>query len=434
MILIVFFIQHQSKHEIHILKTGKYYQLKINYPLLHSKEIDSEIKEYVYKNKKEFLNKVSKIKNIEKSGKYDFIVQYQMSHEDNVYHIRLETHVYTGEKYIRDDKSFHYDVKNKKFLTLNHYLKDESSLEKLSLLSYYYIMEYGQNIGKSFAEDIVKEKTIPNIENFIHFDFKPNGFEILFPFYEIPNWKDGDIKIIIPYNEINELLKPQYQKKEKEILKEPITPENRNLGKYKNKKLIAFTFDDGPSTSTTSSLLDGLRKYDAKVTFFVLGNRIEANEEVLKRAYKEGHVIGSHTYNHRNLLLLSDYERMQEIKSTNDLIEHVIGIKPILLRPPYGNINDDIKKLSHMHTVQWSIDTLDWKNKDKEVIANEIVEKAQDGAIVLLHDLYQTSVDGALLAMERLEAEGYAFVTILELARLKNIDLDYTTSYFNFSN
>lgn len=86
-----------------------------------------------------------------------------------------------------------------------------------------------------------------------------------------------------------------------------------------------------------------------------------------------------------------------------------------------------------MYNILWDLDTEDWKYKDKDRIANYIVDNAHDGAIVLLHDLYETSVDGALLAMERLEKEGYAFVTIEELALLKNIKLDKTKSYYQLS-
>ena len=85
-----------------------------------------------------------------------------------------------------------------------------------------------------------------------------------------------------------------------------------------------------------------------------------------------------------------------------------------------------------MHIIEWDIDTLDWKYKDKDKIANEIITNAHDGAIVLLHDIYKSSVEGALQAMAQLKEEGYVFVTILEMAELKGITLDYETSYFYF--
>ena len=178
-------------------------------------------------------------------------------------------------------------------------------------------------------------------------------------------------------------------------------------------------------------LLDNLDKYNARVTFFVLGSRVDSNKEVIKRAYLQGNDIGSHTYNHRNLNLLNDSEVISEVEKTNDKIKEIIGVKPTLLRPPYGNLTNHRKELVNMHTILWDIDPLDWKYKNKNRVADEIIEHAHDGAIILLHDIYKSSVDGALLAMEELEKQGYAFVTITEMAQLRGIDLDYQTSYFN---
>jgi len=211
-----------------------------------------------------------------------------------------------------------------------------------------------------------------------------------------------------------------------------IKRETRSLADFKDKKLIAFTFDDGPSNGPTNKLLDNLDKYNAKVTFFVLGSRVNQYRTSLLRAYKEGNQIGSHTYSHLNLYKLNDYDILREVKNTNKRIEEITGDNTVLLRPPYGNINNDIKKLTDMYTILWDIDTLDWKYKDKNKIADNIIKNAHDGAIVLLHDIYETSIDGALLAMEKLQKEGYAFVTIEEMVKLKNINLDKTKSYFSF--
>ena len=199
----------------------------------------------------------------------------------------------------------------------------------------------------------------------------------------------------------------------------------------KGKKLLAFTFDDGPSDGPTNKLLDNLDKYDARVTFFVLGSRVNTYSNTLKRAYEMGNQIGSHTYSHLNLFKLGDYDIMKEINSTNDAIESIIGIRPNKLRAPYGNTNAHIKELSNMYTILWDVDTEDWKYKDAEKIKENIVNHAHDGAIILLHDIYNTSVEGALLAMEELKDE-YAFVTIDEMIELKGITLDKTKSYFNF--
>ena len=153
---------------------------------------------------------------------------------------------------------------------------------------------------------------------------------------------------------------------------------------------------------------------------------------MLKRAYEEGNQIGSHTYNHLNLFLLNDEEILREISDTNAVVEDVIGIRPTLLRPPYGNVNENIKLLSNMHIINWDVDTEDWKLKNRYLIRDKILEDAHDGAIVLLHDIYRESVEGALLAMAELEKQNYAFVTIEEMVQLRGVTLDYDTTYYNF--
>ena len=165
-----------------------------------------------------------------------------------------------------------------------------------------------------------------------------------------------------------------------------------------------------------------------------MGNRVNDYKDTLKRAYNMGNLIGSHTYSHKNLPTISDYEIINEIKKTNNNIKDIIGENTLYLRPPYGNTNNNIKELSNMYTIMWDLDTEDWKYKDKDRIAKYIIDNAHDGGIVLLHDLYETSVDGALLAMEELSKEEYAFVTIEEMAKLKNINLDKKKSYYYLIN
>lgn len=207
----------------------------------------------------------------------------------------------------------------------------------------------------------------------------------------------------------------------------------RDLKQFEGKKLLAFTFDDGPSNQSTNKLLDNLDKYNARVTFFVLGSRVAKYQNSLKRAYEMGNQIGSHTYSHSNLYKLEKNKIKEEMVKTNTEIKKLIGENVKLLRPPYGNIDLEMKKITNLYTILWDIDPKDWKYKDKERIANNIVKNAHDGGIVLLHDIYMTSVDGALLAMERLEKEGYAFVTIDEMVELKGITLDKNKTYFYFN-
>ncbi len=417
-----------QKEELHILESTDNYDLKIDYPNIENKKIKQKVDEYVKKQKDAFLNNVKEVEDIEQP-KYDFNLSVNVNDYKDITHVYMLTFAYTGgAHYTRDDTSLYYDSKTKEFVDLKYFFKDEESFKKLSSIAYYYVLKLED---KKFDELWVKKGTDPTIDNYRHFNFKDEGLELLFPPYQVASWADGEIKITIPYEEINDLLKEEYRNKSKEEEVVSIIPEVRDLTKYQDKKLIAFTFDDGPSETNTNYLLDNLDKYDAKVTFFVLGSRVNSNKETIKRAYLEGNDIGSHTYNHRNLNLLSDVALMDEVKKTNDAIKGVIGKSPTLLRPPYGNLTDHGKELANMNIVLWNIDPLDWKYKDKNRVANEIIEHAHDGAIVLVHDIYKSSVEGALLAMEELQKQGYAFVTINEMAQLRGIKLDTTTSYFS---
>lgn len=207
----------------------------------------------------------------------------------------------------------------------------------------------------------------------------------------------------------------------------------RDLTQFSGKKLVAFTFDDGPNSETTNRLLDNLEKYNARVTFFVLGSRVNNNANTLKRAHSMGNQIGSHTYSHSNFFTLNNYQIIDEIQKTNETIKNAIGIEPTLIRPPYGNTNYEIKNMSNMYTILWDLDTEDWKDKNPDRIVEYIVNNVHDGSIILFHDIYDTSIDGALRAMELLYWQGYAFVTIDEMIQLKNVELDKNISYHYFT-
>lgn len=209
----------------------------------------------------------------------------------------------------------------------------------------------------------------------------------------------------------------------------------RDIEKFKGKKLLAITFDDGPYTPVTMSLLNRLDKYDARVTFFVLGSRLDGSKsyrDTMKKAYEMGNQIASHTYSHSDLTTLSDEKLKKEIEKTNASVKNVIGIEPDAIRPPYGSINTKVQNAMNKHIIIWSIDTEDWKYRNANTVCNNIVNNAFDGGIVLLHDLYQTSVDGAVKAMDKLCKKGYAFVTVDEMAQLRGVEMNTKTKYYQF--
>lgn len=201
----------------------------------------------------------------------------------------------------------------------------------------------------------------------------------------------------------------------------------RNIESLKNKPVILFTFDDGPSATITPRLLDELNKRDIRVTFFALGSNINRLSDIVKRQYMDGHTVANHTYNHQYLTELTIEEAINEIDTTNNLINNILGINNKFVRVPYGHINDNILNASQMTYVKWSIDTRDWQTKDIENIYNTIIAQAKDGAIVLLHDLYETSVDGAIKAIDELLRQGYALISLEEAEQLGYLNQNLKT-------
>ena len=177
----------------------------------------------------------------------------------------------------------------------------------------------------------------------------------------------------------------------------------------------ALTFDDGPSKKYTPILLDGLKERGVKASFFLLGRNIEGNEDLVKRMHEEGHLIGNHTYNHVRITKVSKKEAKEEIERTGNKIYETIGVYPIYLRPPFGEVREDLELPVELFYVSWNIDTLDWKTRNMDSILQIVKKQIKDGSIILMHDEYETSVEAALRIVDDLTKEGYRFVTVDEL-------------------
>jgi len=158
---------------------------------------------------------------------------------------------------------------------------------------------------------------------------------------------------------------------------------------WKPKKKIALTFDDGPHEMSLL-VLELLKKYNVKATFFCIGKNIELHPEILKKVIAEGHTVGNHTYSHSPFF---DFYRknkvIAEIKRTDDLITSVSGEKPVLFRPPYGVTNPSIRRalaVTNHKTIGWNIRSLDGISEKRNFLLNRIIKRIKPGGIVLLHD------------------------------------------------
>lgn len=178
---------------------------------------------------------------------------------------------------------------------------------------------------------------------------------------------------------------------------------------------VALTFDDGPNARYTPLLLEGLRKRNIHATFFLLGENIQKNKELLLRMQKDGHLIGCHTWSHVQLDKISPSSASREILKTNSLIYHITGTYPTCLRPPYGAWKKDLELPVTMLPVFWDVDTLDWQSQNPESILDIVRKNVQDGSIILMHDSYDSSVRAALAITDELTEKGYDFVTADQL-------------------
>ena len=184
---------------------------------------------------------------------------------------------------------------------------------------------------------------------------------------------------------------------------------------YFDRKMVALTFDDGPHPVYTERLLDGLKKRNVKATFFLIGKSADKYPELVKRMAEEGHLIGNHTMDHVRLNHKTYEEAIEQIRQSNQIISQITGQTPQYIRPPFGEWSKELQEEVDMTAVLWDVDPVDWKVKNTEIVVKRILKNARDGDIILLHDVYGTSVDAALEIVDQMQAEGYEFVTVDEI-------------------
>lgn len=207
-----------------------------------------------------------------------------------------------------------------------------------------------------------------------------------------------------------------------------VNPPQANTGR----KLVALTFDDGPSPTQTPRLLQILREKNVKVTFFVVGNRAQKSPEILRQEEAEGHEVASHTMTHANLKRSTVEAIKWEAAAMNGVFTDILGHGPSLTRPPYGNISNDTRIYINQPLILWTVDPEDWKYKDANVVHRNVIRNTFDGAIILMHDIHATTVDAVARVIDDLKAAGYEFMTVSELAAARGVVLQNGVSYGSF--
>lgn len=412
-----------------IHKNNDNYNMQINYPVFSNNEINKKINKIIDEEKDKFLKKIDKKSN----EKNELNIDYNYTIKNDIYSIQIRSYSYTGlnRDFYFNDLMLYINSKDNTELTIND-LIDQELYNVLKDKCYQYLKDkeqdlnlYDDNMIKDYLADFGKD---------ILLSFSEDELNIIIPPFKVSD-DETDFRIPLTYDDTSQFLNNKYftfpqVEEQQPPIQAPSTPRDESF--FQDKKLVALTFDDGPNYKVTTFLLDELDNKNAKASFFLVGSRISSQKVLIKRMYNSGHSVGSHSYNHKNLTKLTDEQLMKEINDTNELISQITGEDVKYLRPPYGSYNKDLLNKINMTFILWNVDTLDWQSRDSQKVCDSIINSAKDGAIILLHDLYQTSVDGALCAIDKLQEQGYAFVSIDEMIKLKNIDLKTNTAYRYF--
>lgn len=185
-----------------------------------------------------------------------------------------------------------------------------------------------------------------------------------------------------------------------------------------NGKMVALTYDDGPSANTTT-ILNTLKKYNSAATFFVVGNRVSTYKSTVKAAYDMGCEIGNHTWSHATLTTLSASAIKSQLTQTNNAVKAVTGVSPVIMRAPGGSSNSTVSSVAGMPIIYWSIDTRDWATHSSSQTISAVLNHVQDGDIVLMHDLYSWTASASQTIIPALVSRGYQLVTVSELAECR---------------
>lgn len=200
--------------------------------------------------------------------------------------------------------------------------------------------------------------------------------------------------------------------------------------------MVALTFDDGPNAAVTNRILDSLEQNGGRATFFMVGNRIhgQANTAAVQRMAALGCEVGNHTFEHKEIVKMTAPEIQAQLTQTNQTVAAACGVSPVLMRPPGGA--RDAASLSAvgsvgMTAVLWSVDTKDWKTRNKQMTVDAVLNQVKDGDIILMHDLYTTTAEAAEVIIPELIKRGYQLVTVSEMASVRG-GMEAGKSYSQF--
>ncbi|MCD2493605.1 polysaccharide deacetylase family protein [Lacrimispora sp. NSJ-141] len=292
---------------------------------------------------------------------------------------------------------------------------------------------------KSFAEGqtgkVIETAIAPELSNFKYYTWNEDGLTLYFPGGSLVEGVDDVLSFTVPMEDLKDFLTRNLadgmeggQEVQGPVSGGKVDP---------NKPMVCLTFDDGPKSSTTPELLDLLEANDARATFFVVGSMLkhEGAEDIIRRELELGCQVGNHTLDHENLKNISDEEITQQVEGVNDILSGWGLPKCSTVRPPYGGYNNHVLSYVQYPLARWDVDTEDWKTRDAASTINNVLYdeklKAEDGDIILMHDIHPETIEACRTIIPELKARGFQLVTMEEMFEAKGIAFEPGKAYYS---
>lgn len=375
--------------------------ISIHYPKTGFEKLDKEINHYISNTRTNLKQYIKENVYIEDLPELNIDYEYKVI--GNRYSNIVLTTFFTSPLLahpINEVKTFVFDQKENEFLALSDIATINTGKIKMELLRQHKDCILIENLEKAFLDF-----------NSLKFTFTDQSIILYFNSYEIASGNCGIIKYEFPNKEFH-------------IPIEKSAVQKTSLYKPNKKELsltkptIALTFDDGPS-KYTKEIVKLLNEYDANATFFILGNKVENYYDTLAYVLESGNELGNHSYNHKKLTKLSSKELHNQIELTNEVVKKTLDYDIHLFRPTYGATSNSLKSNVNMEIVLWNVDTEDWKLRDSKKIYEKAIHDIKDGKIILMHDIYKSTLDALKRILPELKKQGYQIVTVSELKEIQ---------------
>ena len=355
-----------------------------------NKVIENEIVQVLEKNDDIFLNKAKTIEVKADLNTVHNFISYKVIDEEGNLNNLYGTFVIDLNNYEAIDISTLYvdDLKGLS-MVVRDYLNNDKALQ--------------------FNKNTYLE-TLPVNSSFLNIGFNTDGLTL---FYDKDTLEtDTYTEVLIPYADVINYFNDDLSLRIDETFERTEVSDVRYIDP--NKPMVAITFDDGPNRATSVDIAEYFESQNQRLTFFWLGSRIEVSKDVVKEVADLGHEIANHSYDHPNFNSLNDDELQRQTKDVNNMIKAITNQSDVLIRAPFGASNEAVRSKVESPLIMWSVDTLDWSSRNTESTLQEMNASTYDGSIILLHDLYDTSIAAAKQFLDA-NRDQYQFVTVTEL-------------------